>query len=871
VALLDRDRWQVLSPLLDRMLDLSEPDRESWLAQLRTDSPELAAELSSLMDSDASADARSFLETPPNVTLSGVELGAYTLERPLGSGGMGSVWLARRTDGRFEGRAAVKLLNLALVTPKGQARFRREGSVLARLAHPGIARLLDAGLSAGGQPYLVLEYVDGQRIDEYVREHELTRDARIRLFLQVLDAVGSAHANLIVHRDLKPSNILVTSQGVVKLLDFGIAKLLDDDSVDRAALTAEGTRALTPDFATPEQVYGGAITTATDVYALGVLLYLLLSGTHPRPLTGSDARIGFETEPAKLGAGDLDTILGKALRRDAHERYQSVAAFADDLERFMRHEPVSARRASLPYRLGKLVRRYRAGVAAAAVVIASLIGATAFSVMQMREARRQRDAAVDSKRRANAQSEFQSLLMSQVGDKPISMREILDRGRVVLERQHAGEPHFLSAMLVELSNNYSKLGDSEIRGTLLARAESLSLASGHREQLAQIRCHQADNQRTMGEYDLARRAFRSADSLLRAMPDPSTEAVCLEATAALDNEIGDGSKSVPAMRRAIAILDSLGETGSLDYNGFLSALASSLDRQGHHREAIVAYRRALFLTDSAGGGETMDRAIDQHNYAVSLSGLGETAAAETLLRDVLLRIARSDPAAHLPSQPLIHYAQVAYDNRSSDSATKYFAVLAAQAAQERNSYWAGRALFGLAQAQLQKGNMSEAKRTVERFRAISYLPQLKNTDDHIVDIRILDARIAMAFGDSALAYSRATDALRARGYFEGTRKSVFRAALILASGAALGSHLPDTAIRFARDARTIATLDSLADTHSAHVGEARLAEGRALLARGDSSAARATLERALVALRAGAGAGHPLAREADSLLSTLRR
>jgi serine/threonine protein kinase len=272
VALLDHERWRVLSPMLDRMLDLSEPERESWLEELRTTSPELAAELSSMLDSDAAAEARSFLESPPNVTLSGLELGAYTLERPLGSGGMGSVWLARRTDGAFEGHAAVKLLNLALVTPTGQARFRREGSVLARLAHPGIARLLDAGVSALGQPYLVLEYIDGIQIDDYVQAHALSRDARIRLFLQVLDAVGSAHANLIVHRDLKPSNILVTSDGVVKLLDFGIAKLLDTDAADRAALTAEGARALTPDFAAPEQLNGSAITTATDVYALRVLL-----------------------------------------------------------------------------------------------------------------------------------------------------------------------------------------------------------------------------------------------------------------------------------------------------------------------------------------------------------------------------------------------------------------------------------------------------------------------------------------------------------------------------------------------------------------------------------------------------------------------
>lgn len=869
MAFLDLDRWRVVSPLLDRMLDLSAPDRESWLAELRATSPDLAAELSSLMDADAAAEARSFLEASPEVTLSGVELDAYTLERPLGSGGMGSVWLARRTDGRFEGRAAVKLLNLALVTPAGQARFRREGSVLARLTHPGIARLLDAGVSAGAQPYLVLEYVDGVRIDEYVAERKLTREARIRLFLQVLDAVGSAHANLIVHRDLKPSNILVTKDGTVKLLDFGIAKLLDTDSGDREALTVEGTRALTPDFAAPEQLMGSKITTATDVYALGVLLYLLLSGNMPR--AASDAMGAFDATPPSLGDRDLDTIIDKALRKDPQERYLSVAAFADDLERFLRHEPVSARRASLPYRLSKLARRYRAGLAAAALIAASLVGATAFSMSQMREARKQRDVAIEAKRRAKAQSDFQSLLMSQVGDKPISMREILDRGRVVLERRFAGQPDFLSAMLVELSINYGKLGDTDIGDTLLARADSMSLASGHREQLARIRCYMAENQRTKGEYDLARRTLQSVEQLRRAMPDQATEALCFEAIANLDIETGDGTKGVPAMRSALAILDSMGGSGAVEYTGALSTLAGALSRQSHHREAVADYRRALFLIDSVGGNQTIDRAIIEHNYAWELRDLGETAKAEELLHDVLVQIERSDPATHLPPQPLIHYAQTAYDNGSSDSAEKYFTMLASQSEQDHTSYWEGRALFGLAQTQLQQGRMLQAKQTRERFRAIGENPRLKSTDDHIVDGRILDARMAMASGSYRLAHSLVNDALRARGYFEGKRIPVFRTTLLLASETALRVQQPDSALRFARDARKLATLDSVADLQSARVGEARLFEGRALLALGDTVEARATLERARAALRTGAGSGHSLTRESDSLLSALPR
>src|SRR5215207_7527055 len=258
MALVDRDRWRALEPLLDQAFDLSAEEQATWLEELRANSPELIAELSSLLSGDSAADRDGFLAEPLDVTLAGLELGAYTLERPLGHGGMGSVWLARRTDGWFEGRAAVKLLNLALVSPTGQERFRREGSVLARLTHPGVARLYDAGVSASGQPYLVLEYVEGRPIDAFAREHGLSQDARIRLVLQVLAAIGHAHANLIVHRDIKPSNILVTADGTVKLLDFGIAKLLASDAGSDTPLTVEGGRALTPEFASPEQARGDA-------------------------------------------------------------------------------------------------------------------------------------------------------------------------------------------------------------------------------------------------------------------------------------------------------------------------------------------------------------------------------------------------------------------------------------------------------------------------------------------------------------------------------------------------------------------------------------------------------------------------------------
>ncbi|HEU4641939.1 MAG TPA: serine/threonine-protein kinase [Gemmatimonadaceae bacterium] len=875
MAVMDRDRWRVLEPLLDRVLDLPADERESWLAELRAQSPALAAELTSLLSGEQAADRNGFLATPLDVKLEGLVLGAYTLERPLGHGGMGSVWLARRTDGRFEGHAAVKLLNLALLTPSGQARFRHEGSVLARLAHPGIARLLDAGVSPSGQPYLVLEHIDGVRIDAWAEEHALGLDGRIRLFLQVLDAVGHAHANLIVHRDLKPSNILVTREGTVKLLDFGIAKLLGaEGSADRTALTMEGGRALTPEFAAPEQVRGDAITTTTDVYALGVLLYVLVSGRHPTAegcrTSPETARALLEVEPERLRLGDLDSILGKALRKEPRERYQTVEAFADDLGRYLRDEPVSARPDSLAYRTRKFVRRHRAGVAAAVVMLAGLLFATAFSVTQMREARRQRDVALTASRQADAESEFQSLLMSQVGDRPITMREILDRGRATLERQYAGDPRILGTILLQLSSRYADMGDSEIRGGLLARAESLAVAAHDTVQLIEVRCNIVDDMRTEGRYVEAQRELDGARAMLRAAPDPRAEAVCLQVLTDLENETGIGHRGVAAIQRAIAIRDSLGETKDMAYIEMFVSLAHALDQEGKHREALAEYRRALDRMDASERGETMTRSEIQHDLAVSLAQLGETAEAERLQRDVIARISRSDPTGRLPTQLLVHYAHVALFDGHADSAVKYFTQLADQAAADRNGYWEGRATFGLAEAQLMIGRRADAARTAARFRRAVPRLSIRSVDDELTDARMLDARLAAARGDSAVAYERVVQVLRDNGYFGGERRDVFRSALLFAARVALSLGQRGDALRFARDARAVSTLDTLTETRSAYVGEARLVEGRVLLAMGDTTAARLTLGMALGALRRGGGSEHPRAREADALLRALR-
>ena len=280
-----KDEWRVLSPLLDQALALEGEERQTWI---KAQEPEIAYRLEILLLEHSVLASDGFLETgvvdlpSTAATLAGQTIGAFEVVSQIGQGGMGSVWLARRNDGRFERQVALKFLNIALLGKEGEDRFKREGKILALLAHRHIAELIDAGVTTAGQPYLVLEYVDGDQIDRYCDQRQLDLPTRIRLFLQVLDAVAAAHANLIVHRDLKPSNVLVRKDGEVKLLDFGIAKLIEaeNDPERQTAFTIGGT-ALTPEYAAPEQLKGEAITVSTDVYALGVLLYLLLTGRHP--------------------------------------------------------------------------------------------------------------------------------------------------------------------------------------------------------------------------------------------------------------------------------------------------------------------------------------------------------------------------------------------------------------------------------------------------------------------------------------------------------------------------------------------------------------------------------------------------------------
>jgi eukaryotic-like serine/threonine-protein kinase len=862
--------WVSLEPFLDQAMDLGPEERSRWLQELSERSPGLAAELSAFLAEEAAADRRGFLTSMPEASLEGMELGAYRLERQLGQGGMGSVWLARRIDGRFEGVAALKLLNLAMASPPLQERFRREGSLLARLDHPGISRLLDAGVSPGGQPYLVLEHVAGIPIDDFVREQGLGTADRISLFFQVLDAVGHAHANLVVHRDLKPSNILVTADGRVKLLDFGIAKLLDAESTgDRTALTLEGGRVFTPRYAAPEQVRDEPLTTATDVYALGVLLYVLVSGRHP---TSEKARTPaemvqalLEKEPARLNLGDLDTVLAKALSKNPRERYQTVAAFADDLHRYLHKEPVSARPSSLAYRTGRLIRRNRAATTAVIGLAVVLVGASLFSLAEARKATQERDAAVHESERSDAVLTFQRALLTQVGDRSMTMKQILDGGLVMLGDQSTGQPQLKTDVLTTFAGMYWDLGQFSATRELFAQVDSLAARSGQKTVLARVRCSTARLMSDMHLADSAPAELSLFRELRQAHTDlgPDITAICMDAEAASQLNRDQGDSAIATWQGAMTLLESHHRTRAMSFVVVTGQLGTGLVLHGRPREGIAVLQRQQAAIDSIGIKRTVGGVNSLNQLMFPLLMIGNIVAADSYTTQTLQLL---DEAALSPRRRITYFtnrASVSFLMGRPDSALKWYSSLTSLADQAGDRMLLRRALFGLGRAQAMLGQLPESRRTLKR------LSQLRDSTITREELN-LEGWLSRVQGDAAGADRAFSAVLAGDGYFKGnTANPSTRLDLLWDAEAALALGDPTRALKLAGAARNVAEVDSLTDIRSGYVGEARLLEAQALLAQGDSATARVTLKLALPALRFGYGSNHPRFKEAEVWLTRL--
>jgi len=719
---LDKQRWLALSPLLDELLDLDPPARDARLAQLQAQDPDTAEQLKRLLARAEGLEEQGYLSEPvvaqwhealagvpddePPPDFAGQSLGPYVLESQLGQGGMGTVWLARRADGRFEGQVAVKFLTAGLLGRGDAGRFAREGEILARLSHPHIARLLDAGVYQGSQPYLVLEYVDGRPIDVYCRLHHLSIEARVRLFLDVLAAVAHAHARLILHRDLKPSNILVTPEGDVKLLDFGIAKLLDDASqAEHGAAATELTQragsAFTPQFAAPEQVQQADVTTATDVYALGVLLYLLLGGSHP---TADDTQTQLdrlkavvEHVPRRLSdaaahqpdeaiarqsrelRGDLDTIVAKALKKSPAERYPNAQALADDLQRWLAHEPISARPDSRLYVLNRFVRRHRVAAAATGLAVCALLGLTTTSLLQ---ARRAEAAEQQAQARRQQAEDLLSYMLGEFADKlrPIGRLELLDSVGAkslsfLAEDSQAGPVARLQRAKALTVIAEVRVSKRELDAAIEPLTAANALLQGDPPQpdlMAAWRKAQGAVAFWQGEVAFRQRQLsvaqthwtqyrRISEAWLQAMPkdaDAQLELSYAESNlGSLALNRGQLVQAEQAFRRSLALKDDLllkrpGDASlQADWCDTASWLGTALLRQGRYRSAASEFERALARVRTLRQSHREDLAWLESEAGVlanlgrARAALGEVDASSwSLAHAAASRLAQSDPS-----------------------------------------------------------------------------------------------------------------------------------------------------------------------------------------------------------------------------------
>ncbi len=652
----DQQRFRRVESIFSELLEIAPADRPAALDRACADDEALKREVASLLT--AHAGAGRFLAEPATGGLAaladlpgqpdagvGRRFGAYEAIERIGAGGMGAVYRARRRDDQFEKQVAIKVIHWWLDTSEILRRFERERRVLARLQHPNIAMLLDAGVTDDGAPYIVMEHVDGRPIDQHCACLNLSVDERLALFLSACDAVQAAHNNLIVHLDLKPGNILVTGDGLVKLVDFGIARLLESDSTDPAApVTRTDRRAFTPAYAAPEQITGGPLTTSTDVYALGVILYELLTGVRPFR-SGDDPSPSIEHEirntvpPApstavataatapgadprharRLGrrlAGDLDNIALMAMRKEPQRRYHSVKALADDVRRHLANATVLARPDTFSYRASRFLRRNRVPVAAAAAVFLALLAGLVAVTWQAQETAAQRDRA---QRRFGDLRALTNSLIADVDQNLANLPGATEARRAIVTQavayldSLAAEAGEEPGLLAELASSYSQLGQlqrsfvGDDLGDTAAAIESHRKALALRERVLAARPDSAETHKSVAEsHVLIGDMLRSQGDVAGASDHYRTSERHYAVTQGLT-----GNDLLDRLHHRAVILIKLGIVES---------------SRGHYDEAAAAYEEALAVNRSV-LSQDPSRTVTRRNTAVTLEKLGDVAEA----------------------------------------------------------------------------------------------------------------------------------------------------------------------------------------------------------------------------------------------------
>lgn len=909
MAALSPDRWREISPYLDQVLSLSEGERTAWLAAFRTEKSDLADLLERLLEEHRAAAQEHFLEREPprptsEASSTGEIVGVYKLISPIGEGGMGNVWLADRVDGRFERQVAVKFLNFAVASQTAAERFKREGRILGQLVHPHIAELIDAGVTPKGEPYLVLEYVDGKQIDEYCDEHTLGVDARIALFLDVLGAVAHAHANLVVHRDIKPSNVLVSSKGDAKLLDFGIAKFLAEDTNSSAAtmLTLEGGGALTPLFAAPEQVSGGAISTATDTYGLGVLLYVLLTGVHPagrgphspadllKSITEVDAPPASQavespngtapaerrnTTPEKLHRrlqGDLDTIVAKTLKKNPRERYTSVAALEDDLRRFLRHEPISARPDTVGYRVATFVRRNRPAVALAAIAILAVIAGVTGTLLQARTARKQRDFALHQLARAEAVNDLDGYVLSNAAPsgKPFTVNDLLAGAEHIVRRQQ-GDDTTRAEMLISIGRQYTVQDEYQKARSLLEEAYALSRKVPELTTRARAACGLGQVLSRTGDTARGDALFHQGFNELPDDPLYVVERVtCLLRGSEIASNSGQQGEALARAETAQRLLvQSSFRTDPMQLDALIS-LAGAYDDIGDRGRANEAYQKAVAQLVVLGRDDTQMARILFNNWGIMLQLAGRPLDAERALRHTIEISRDGSPDGSASPATIGNYGVSLYELGRLDEAADYTERAYAKAKKAGDDISMSQDLFHRARIYRARGEVARAE---EMLTEVEPRLRQKLPPRHIA-FAILELERglnAQARGDLSGAIKHLDESLEMMETLasKGREPTDYEGkTLVKRSGIALQLGRTEDARADASRALPLLGKACLPGSYSADVGRAYLALGQALRAEGRFDEAQSAFQSAEAHLADALGPDHPDARAAHKLAGT---
>ncbi len=676
-----------LEVLFYKALELPAAKRESFLDESCGNDLTLKKEIASLLLSaskstsyfDALSHELCALDSPHKKSnFSGQSqylrsIGPWRLLSILGRGGMGVVYLAERADQQHTKRYALKLLPLGADDPISRYRFESERKILAQLDHENITRFVDSGMTEEGIPYFVMDYIKGIQIQQYCNEKKLSIEKKLKLFLEIGHAVQYAHDHLVIHRDLKPNNILVGENGKIKLLDFGIAKFLENET-QHIELTRVAHCPLTYAYASPEMLRGDPVSTTTDVYSLGIMLYELLSGRRPFNTNSnlensSDNQHNFaaekpsnkttDAETKRLLKGDLDTIILKAISPLPANRYSSAKDLVSDIECYLNGFPIRARPYNTTYYVKKFIHRHMAATIASAGFVVVLLFSTAFSLQKMHEAQQQRDLARYQQRHVQATNDFLNLLFEEIGPegKPLTLEELIDRGVSMLDKQFEFKPKFVGYMLFELSQAYRSLGKQNKMKDLLTKAAEVAHQQSDGDLLSIVLCTQAfeyvglDREFSHQQYEAA-----MYEQTRLSRPSLTSEVVCNHAKATLLESRGDLTGALQVIENTLLRLNEADSAnGSLH---FLLANRKTLLHYnlGNREKVLESNKELLHLYEQTGRSSTIGYLIITQNRAVLLDMVGEILESVNLRRRILERFKSTQGQKLLPPKFVMRYA-----------------------------------------------------------------------------------------------------------------------------------------------------------------------------------------------------------------------